>query len=96
MPGKSRAASRTPRTRTKKTASSRIPEPFQIIGASHVGAGNVTVKVPMLILRGEWLRACGFPIGSAAYLTADHRGELALNRLGLSLPRRVRVVAAKR
>jgi hypothetical protein len=43
----------------------------------------------------EWLKTVGFPIGAAAYLTTDRRGELTLHRLGLSLPRRVRIVAAK-
>lgn len=97
MPSKSRAASRTPRTRaTKQPAQSPIPEPFQVISASLVTAGTAKVKVPMLVLRGEWLKAVGFPIGAAAYLTTDRRGELALHRLGLSFPRSVRIVAAKR
>ncbi|MGH2548537.1 MAG: hypothetical protein ACREPX_02565 [Rhodanobacteraceae bacterium] len=96
MASKSRSASRAPRTRAKKPLQSAIAEPFQVIGASKVHAGDATAHVPMLVLRGEWLKACGFPIGSAAYLTTDARGELALHRLGLSLPRRVRIVAAKR
>jgi hypothetical protein len=92
MPSKSRTASRTSRTRATKAAPSPIPEPFQVICAS---TGTAKVKVPMLVLRGEWLKAVGFPIGAAAYLTTDRRGELTLHRLGLSLPRRVRIVAAK-
>jgi len=97
MPSKSRAASRTPRTRaTKQPAQSPIPEPFQVISASIVTAGTAKVNVPMLVLRGEWLKAVGFPVGAAAYLTTDRRGELALHRLGLSFPRSVRIVAAKR
>lgn len=96
MAKKTRAGSRASPKRTTNPPQSPIPEPFQIIGASRVRAGDVTVNVPMLVLRGEWLRACGFPIGSAAYLTTDARGELALNRLGLSLPRRVRITAARR
>ena len=95
MPSKSRAASRTSRTRATKPAPSPIPEPFQVISASLVTAATAKVKVPMLVLRGEWLKAVGIPIGAAAYLTMDWRGELTLHRLGLSLPRRVRIVAAK-
>ena len=95
MPSKSRTASRTSRTRATKPAQSPIPEPFQVISASTVTAGTAKVEVPMLVLRGEWLKAVGFPIGSAAYLTTDRRGELTLHRLGLSFPRRVRIVAAK-
>lgn len=72
-----------------------IPEPFQMVGSSTVAAGDAEMKVPSLTLEGEWLRACGFPIGSAAYLTTDRRGEMALNRLGLGLPRYVRIIAAK-
>ena len=37
----------------------------------------------MLLLYGEWLKAVGFPIGSAAFVTTDKRGELALHRIGL-------------
>ena len=45
----------------------------------------------MLVLYGESLKAVGFPIGSAAYVATDKRGELALNRLGLGVPRRLRI-----
>jgi hypothetical protein len=47
----------------------------------------------MLVLHGEWLKAIGFPIGAAAYLVSDKQGELALTRLGLRLPRRLRIRA---
>lgn len=74
--------------------SSLIPEPFQIVGAATVTAGDATIKVPSLTIEGEWLRRCGFPIGSAAYLTPDKRGEMTLHRLGLGgVPRRIRIVA---
>jgi hypothetical protein len=43
----------------------------------------------MLVIYGEWLKAVGFPIGSAACVTTDRHGELALNRIGLALPRRL-------
>ena len=85
-------ASRTPGTKTKP---SPIPEPFQLIGAAPARAGDTT-KEPMLVLRGHWLKACGFPIGSAAYVTADARGEITLDRLGLGVGRRIKIVAAKR
>jgi hypothetical protein len=48
----------------------------------------------MLVLYGEWLKAVGFPIGSAAYLATDERGELSLRRIGLSFPRRLTIRAA--
>jgi hypothetical protein len=50
----------------------------------------------MLVLCGEWLKAVGFPIGSSAVLTTDKRGEIALNRLGLGLPRRLYIRATPR
>ena len=91
----SRNASRTPHPRTKTAKRSPIPEPFHAVVASTVTAGDKTATVPTLILRGEWLKACGFPVGTQAYVTTDHRGELALHRLGLKLPRAVRVSADK-
>jgi hypothetical protein len=72
-----------------------IPEPFQVISSATVIAGVAKANVPMLLLYGEWLNAVGFPIGSAAFLTTDKRGELALNRLGLGFPRRLYIRAAK-
>jgi hypothetical protein len=71
-----------------KSPQSRIPEAFQMIGAS-------PKNVPRLMLEGEWLKAVGFPIGSAAVLTTDRRGEMTLHRLGLGLPRRVRITKAQ-
>jgi len=91
---KSRAGSRNTRTRKSKSALSPIPEPFQLISESTVTAGARKVKIPMLVLRGEWLKAAGFPIGAAAYLATDKRGELALHRLGLGLPRRLYIRVA--
>ena len=89
----SRTASRAPRAKSTPPSPSPIPEPFQLIVAAPAREGDTT-KEPMLVLRGAWLKACGFPIGSAAYVTADARGELALNRLGLGIGRRIKIVAA--
>lgn len=91
---KSRAGSRNARTRTPKPALSPIPEPFQMICSSTVTAGARKIKIPTLVLRGEWLKAIGFPIGAALYLTTDRRGEVVLHRLGLSLPRRLYIRVA--
>jgi hypothetical protein len=74
----------------KRTA---IPEPFQVVTSATVARKAAKIEVPMLVLYGEWLKAAGFPIGAAAYLTADRRGELALNRIGLGFPRRLRIRA---
>lgn len=85
----------TPRKRATKQKISPIPEPFQVVEASTVTAGTKVVKVPTLTLRGEWLKAIGFPINAGLYLTTDRRGEMTLHRLGLGLPRRLRIVAVK-
>jgi hypothetical protein len=89
------ASSSSPARKRAKRARSKIPEPFQTIPHATVTAGPKKVKVPMLVLYGEWLAAVGFPIGSAAYLTTDKRCELALHRLGLGLSRRLYVRAAR-
>jgi len=94
MPRKSRTASSAPSTKRPKRTRSPIPEPFQVISSATVAADTTTIKVPMLVLYGEWLKAVGFPIGSAAYLTTDERGELSLRRIGLSFPRRLIIRAA--
>jgi hypothetical protein len=49
----------------------------------------------MLVLRGEWLKAIGFPIGAKALLSTDKRGDITLTRMGLVRPRKLRVVKAK-
>jgi hypothetical protein len=76
----------------KKTRTS-IPEPFQVVSSVVATSKGKKVEVPMLVLYGEWLKAVGFPIGSAAVLTTDQHGALALHRLGLALPRRVYIHA---
>lgn len=92
---KPRTASSSERKRSKR-APSPIPEPFQLISSATVAAGSKKIDVPMLVLYGEWLKAAGFPIGSAAYVTTDKQGELALYRLGLGVPRRLRIRATPR
>jgi hypothetical protein len=99
MARKSLTNTTKPRKRAPKRVAERaispIPEPFQVVEASTVTAGTTTVKVPTLVLRGEWLKAIGFPINAGLYLTTDRRGEMTLHRLGLGLPRRLRIVAVK-
>ena len=91
MPRKSRNAS----SKNTKRRRSLIDEPFQMVSPATLARGTAKLKVPMLILYGEWLKAIGFPIGSAAYLTTDRHGELALNRIGLAMPRRLYVRAVR-
>ena len=95
MARKSRIVSSTSSTKPPRRKRARIEEPFQIVSSATVarGAAGRDIKVPMLVLYGEWLAAIGFPIGSAAYLVSDQQGELALNRIGLRLPRRLKIRA---
>ena len=95
MAKKSRTASRASRPHRAKPAPSPVAEPIQRVFASKVTVGRATVDVPMLVLRGEWLKAIGFPIGATAFLSTDQRGDITLRRMGVTVPRRLRVVKAK-
>ena len=83
------------RTRAKRKRVS-IPRSFQVISSATVARSAAKIEVPMLVLYGEWLKAAGFPIGAPAYLTTDERGEVAMHRLGLGFPRRLRIRATPR
>lgn len=90
MPRKSRTPSSS-RPRAKV-----IPEPFHVVSAATLTSKTARPKVPMLVIYGEWLKTIGFPVGSAAYLTTDRHGELALRRIGLAMPRRLYISSAPR
>jgi hypothetical protein len=98
MARKSRIVSATSSTNPPRRKRTRIDEPFQIVSSATVarGVAGADIKVPMLVLYGEWLKAIGFPIGAAAYLVSDAQGELALQRVGLRLPRRLKIRATPR
>ncbi|HEX5123336.1 MAG TPA: hypothetical protein VFV97_08810 [Rhodanobacteraceae bacterium] len=49
----------------------------------------------MLVLRGEWLKAIGFPIGAKAFLSTDKQGDITLTRLVLTWPRKLRIAKAR-
>ena len=93
MTRKSRSAASVPSAKSPRRKRSPIREPYQPISSATVTNGDSKIKVPMLVLYGEWLKAVGFPIGSSAVLTTDRRGELALHRLGLGFPRRLYIRA---
>ena len=94
----SRIVFATSSTRHPRRERSPSVEAFQLVTSATVarGAAGKAIKVPMLVLYGEWLKAVGFPIGSAAYLISDAQGELALHRIGLRLPRRLKIRALPR
>jgi len=41
------------------------------------------------VLRGDWLKALGFPIDAPIHLTCDTRGEVTLYRAGCASSRRI-------
>jgi hypothetical protein len=45
------------------------------------------------VLRGDWLKALGFPIGAPIYVFAEAHGRMAICRMGLAKPRWLRIVA---
>lgn len=95
MARKSRIVSAKSSSKPVRRKRPQIAEPFQIVSSATVASSpRAKAKVPVLVLRGDWLKAVGFPIGTAAYLISDRQGELALHRLGLRFPRRL-VVRAK-
>jgi len=63
MARKSRIVSAAKSSKRPRRTRSPIPEPFQIVSSATVTAGATDIKVPMLVLYGEWLKAIGFPIG---------------------------------
>jgi hypothetical protein len=95
MPRKSRTPPAS-RSHLRAKRSRAIPESFRLVTAASVARGTEKVEIPMLLVCGEWLKAIGFPIGSAVCLTTDGRGELALHRAGLAMPRRLYIRAAPR
>ena len=95
MATKTRTGSRASRTRATNPARPPASAP----SADRYYAGKVTiartrVDVPMLVLRGEWLKAIGFPIGAKAFLSTDKQGDIQLTRMGLKRPKRLRIVKA--
>src|SRR6478752_7172090 len=54
------------RTRATNPARPPVTEPVDRVYAGKVTVARTRVDVPMLVLRGEWLKAIGFPIGAKA------------------------------
>ena len=91
MARKSRIVSASSSNKPTRRRRLAIAEPFQVVSSATVERDAKDVKVPMLVLYGDWLKAIGFPIGSTAYLVADKQGELALRRFGIRLPRKLTI-----
>ena len=88
MATKTRTGSRASRTRATNPARPPVTEPVDRVYAGKVTVARTRVDVPMLVLRGEWLKAIGFPIGATAFLSTDKQGDIQLTRMGLKRPRR--------
>jgi len=81
-------------SRPRKPATT-IRNPVQSVSATTRSFRNGSRLVPTLVLRGTWLKAIGFPIGTSVFVMSDKRGEIVLGRLGIGLPRRLRIVGTK-
>ena len=95
MATKTRTGSRASRTRATNPARPRLPSPSIASTQEKITVARTRVDVPMLVLRGEWLKAIGFPIGAKAFLSTDTRGDITLTRMGIARPRKLRVLKAK-
>ena len=94
MARKARSVRSPKSSNAKRKTRTPIPEPFQVVSSVTTTADDAAkVEVPMLVLYGQWLKAAGFPIGSSVILATDEHGQLVLHRLGLELPRRLRIHA---
>ena len=87
-----RTASRAPRPRAKAPAPPERAERTPPFFMTKLTVDETAFGVPMLVLRGDWLKAVGFPTGATALMTTDKQGDITLTRLGLRRPRRIRVV----
>ena len=94
MATKSRSGSRASRPRATNATRPPVTEPVADYFRGKVTVARTRVDVPMLVLRGEWLKAIGFPIGATAFLSTDKHGDISLRRLGIALPKKLRIVKA--
>jgi hypothetical protein len=95
MATKIRTGTRATRPRATNPARPPVTAPVDRVYTAKVTVDRTRVDVPMLVLRGEWLKATGFPIGATAFLSTDRQGDITLTRMGLTRPRRLRVGKAK-
>jgi hypothetical protein len=87
----------TSRSRHVQTTADRlIPGELAHVGASLCTIAGAKRRVPSITLRGDWLKALGFPIGAPICLFAEGHGRMAICRLGLGRPRWLHIVAPKR
>lgn len=78
--------------RARRIASVALDELTRVGSAISRSSGE-TRNVPAIVLRGDWLKALGFPIGAPIYIFAEAHGRMAIYRPGLRKPRWLRLVA---
>jgi hypothetical protein len=89
-----RTATRAPRPRANARPPAEHADRTPPVFTAKVTIDRARVDVPMLVLRGEWLKAIGFPIGATAFLSTDKQGDITLTRMGVARPRKLRVLKA--
>jgi hypothetical protein len=77
---------------TRGSATVKLDEVARVASSTSTRAGE-TREVPAIVLRGDWLKALGFPIGAPIYVFAEAHGRMAICRMGLAKPRWLRIVA---
>ena len=93
MGHKSGTISRNSRPRSTQPTLSTKPGEFTRVRATLRTVAGVKRKVPTIVLRGDWLKALGFPIDAPIYVIAQAHGCMAICRPGLRRPRWLHIVA---
>lgn len=96
MARSSRMSARNARETASPTNLPEIPDAFTRVGATVRSVAGTKRKIPTITLRGEWLKALGFPVDAPIYLLAEAHGRMAICRPGLRRPRWLRIVAPKK
>jgi hypothetical protein len=78
--------------KARRASTVTLDEVTHVASSMSTRAGE-TREVPAIVLRGDWLKALGFPIGAPIYVFAEAHGRMAICRMGLGKPRWLRIVA---
>ena len=93
MARKSGPLSPASRKRSSGQTPSATPGEFTRVRATLHTVAGVKRKTPTIVLRGDWLKALGFPIDAPIYVIAQAHGCMAICRPGLRRPRWLHIVA---
>jgi type I toxin-antitoxin system toxin SymE len=81
------------RNKTARRIATAELDQITYVGSAIATRDGEVREIPAIVLRGEWLKALGFPIGAPIYLFAEAHGRMAIYRPGLHKPRWLRIVA---